>query len=137
MKVSFETAKLAKEKGFKKKSRKSYKQPVVTKRGTDIKEARDYKLMNTDNAYTSITEISYPNEDFYAPTQAVLQKWLREVHDIYVEPLIDPFAGDFWYNLKAFKKNKEKAYKNDLSNNNYNTWEEALEAGLQEALKQI
>lgn len=66
-----------------------------------------------------------------------IQKWLREVHDIYVEPLIDPFAGDFWYTLKAFKRNREKAYKNDLSNNNYNTYEEALEFGINEALKLI
>jgi hypothetical protein len=71
-----------------------------------------------------------------APTQSLLQKWLREVHNI-----------DVWVN-KIGSTNEKKYYFNVMVNNKFvNTtnsnsktflkYEEALEVGLQEALKLI
>jgi len=84
-----------------------------------------------DNRYSSnlIPEIA-------APTQSLLQKWLREVHKISVE------STSCWWDdgKKEFEYN---VYKKDLGGDSpcslsvFKTYEEALEVGLQEALKLI
>jgi|SRR5690554_5239335 len=58
-----------------------------------------------------------------APTQTILQKWLREVHDIRV--LI--YEGDKPY----------LTYQHNYSRGHFDTYEEALEEGLYEALLAI
>jgi hypothetical protein len=75
---------------------------------------------------------TYPN----VPTQSLLQKWLREVHEISVE------STSCWWDdgKKEFEYN---VYKKDLGGDSpcslsvFKTYEEALEVGLQEALKLI
>jgi hypothetical protein len=119
--VSFETAKLAKEKGF--------VNILCHYRYWDdsTKELTNEELFGIPNN----------NESFFeAPTQSLLQKWLREVHNI-----------DVWVN-KIGSTNEKKYYFNVMVNNKFvNTtnsnsktflkYEEALEVGLQEALNLI
>lgn len=64
------------------------------------------------------------------PTQSLLQKWLREVHNLYV-------AVPYIWAYKIF--NIQKDNDEDLGNSiiSYASYEEALEAGLIEALKLI
>jgi hypothetical protein len=61
-----------------------------------------------------------------------LQKWLREIHNIivFVAPLI-PDCNEFGVTIYSNK------YSCELNNAFYKTYEEALEIGLQEALKLI
>ena len=95
--ITFETAKLAKEKGFK-------------------------------FQYAWIPEIDN------LPTQSLLQKWLREQHNLEV---ISMHADDFvWWKVKVRRLSKVGAeiIKTEME---FNTYEEALEKGLQEALKLI
>jgi hypothetical protein len=107
--ITFETAKLAKEKGF--------------------NEICEYGYFDRDDEI--ILDISDHNNsdnlDISAPTQALLQKWLREVHNInvYCQP-VDYENTDKWFN-------------NIASHNPpfTGTYEEALEVGLQEALTLI
>lgn len=81
-----------------------------------------------------------PWEEDYHKTayQAELQDWLRTVHDIYVA--IDRSACG-WY--IALQRTDEVFIKTSFiikgpnSENAWDTYEEALEAGLQEALKLI
>jgi hypothetical protein len=119
--VSFETAKLGKEKGF--------VNILCHYRYWDdsTKELTNEELFGIPNN----------NESFFeAPTQSLLQKWLREVHNI-----------DVWVN-KIGSTNEKKYYFNVMVNNKFvNTtnsnsktflkYEEALEVGLQEALNLI
>jgi hypothetical protein len=136
--ITFETAKLAKEKGFLHSSTTYYSpefgdvekikycqtgSPLYWKLGTG----------KNDNRYSSnlIPEIA-------APTQSLLQKWLREIHNIHI-----------WINT-TFQDNKigYEAWVDVFKNNCFQeqqfdiemygkTYEEALEVGLQEALKLV
>ena len=131
--ISFETAKLAKEKGVK----------------LDING-----LYWEDGSYDS-GENALVYEEFQdvmsAPTQSLLQKWLREVHNCFID-ILPHRDGDsknkqwkskkdvFWsvevdYYGKDFKI--ELTDDADFTQHFNNTYEEALEIGLQEALKLI
>ena len=112
--ISFETAKLAKEKGL--------------------------TYNNVGQSYRPDGRFTYGRNDdlFYpAPTQSLLQKWLREKHNIHI--VVNPTIEMHWtfglINLgnENIKLNGPIVY----NNHDYNTYEEALEIGLQEALKLI
>ena len=127
--ISYETAKLAKEKGFDEKVYREYDKSGYLR---CTSKSADVVLGPYDELLKS-TE--YP-----APTQSLLAKWLREVHNIH----ITLFPED--------KDDKTKIWISKLYTLNYGedsevsylkqggtkiTYEEALEAGLQEALKLI
>lgn len=125
--ITFETAKLAKEKGFRLQSNPF---GYVTK----------FYNHNTKTllAYgrTGKTDLS---KAYYAPTQSLLQRWLREVHRIYVyiKPIhnldINGLMLDNWEicieDYMGSKFLEESIY--------IHGYEEALEVGLFEALKLI
>lgn len=71
----------------------------------------------------------------YAPTQSLLQRWLREKHLIMVN--VAPFwsrGGNRKYSAaNSFDKPHEKAFRTKA----FDTYEEALEEGLQKALKTL
>ena len=132
--ISFETAILAKEKGF--------------------KNACDW-FVNKDNEHIFMPDLLYPNnseyshnpeedpevvewEEFmktlaFAPTQSLLQKWIREVHDMSIK------IDDYYTNSRLrFDYNVcELGSQEDNPVGIFETYEEALEIGLQEALKLI
>ena len=111
--ITFETAKLAKEKGFKYSELSYYDGELDLSNCFDVIEPRKRT----------------PENMVYAPTQSLLAKWLREKHNIH---------------LIAYKNINIDGYDwcyittDGITNiNSYKTYEEALEAGLQEALKLI
>lgn len=127
--IQFETAKLAKEKGFDISVVNFY----TTGKKNYLTNTRNYD----DDGYAESNWNnglgSYPTSPDYvecsAPTQALLQKWLREKCNIEVF-------------VKSEYKNKVKIgfyYGGNLEYSKpiYKTYEEALEEGLQEALKLI
>lgn len=59
-----------------------------------------------------------------------LQKWLREVHNIII-------SINFNHDIKQYCNSIEDTYYYEFYYDWYNTYEEALEVGLQEALKLI
>jgi len=118
--ITFETAKLAKEMGF-----QSYTSFYYSE-GMEIKGTK-MGMHGNPNAYGGIS----------APTQSLLQKWLREKHKIVVIP---------WYYHNEIANGDVYDYRiTDIAGkyedyepvNDYKTYEEALEEGLQEALKLI
>jgi hypothetical protein len=128
--ISFETAKLAKEKGFKLQSNPF---GYVTK----FYNHNTGALLSYGR--TGRTDIS---KAYYAPTQSLLQKWLREKHKINVKsnylPNIPGYRCLFVpMTDKISAKEKYKLFSKYYGIINYDTYEEALEAGLQEALKLI
>lgn len=67
---------------------------------------------------------------YKAPTQALLQKWLREIHNIDLwAAKYTRYGGKTEYIFHIFEKNPNPWF--------FNTYEDALEKGLQEALKLV
>ena len=118
--ITFETAKLAKEKGF---TQNPYKIPY------------SYRYEFTDNTGCVLSySLFNPSSNICtAPRQSILAKWLREKHNIIV--LVDYEGIDGYYYKYYYYINEVQKY--DASGKNYITFEEAYEIGLQEALKLI
>jgi len=114
--ISFGTAKLAKEKGF--------DEPVYA-----IYSGNQLGIFTEND--TIFNKWNHCRDATYsAPTQSLLQKWLREKHSIDV--LVDKgFLCDNY--------SHEIYHKNDMFESEYifKTYEKALEKGLYEALKLI
>jgi hypothetical protein len=73
--------------------------------------------------------------DIEFPTQFVAQKWLRETKNLHIE--ISYMYGNYWiYDILTIP-NHDLVGLSDRPIVRYNTYEEALEAGLQETLKLI
>ena len=124
--VSFETALLAKEKGF-----------IQTETFYGISSSLIYDVNKKAKPSYQKTQ----EDEVDAPTQSLLQKWLRERHGIQTEISMGvKYINDKLTNLYSYsifscspqlKINWKFSYKKPI------TYEEALEAGLLEALKQI
>jgi len=133
--ISFETAKLAKEKGF-----IGYPSSIAYKKdGSKVTTYEECATTNEDGI-EGLESLFEKGTICIANPQSVLQKWLREVHNI--EVLISIFPKQM-----RERMNKEK-YCGYILNEDWNptipstgtfckTYEEAIEAGLQEALKLI
>jgi hypothetical protein len=112
--VKLETAKLAKEKGFNVKCENFYN------RGSG------YRLQN-DSIIRTGADVIYE-----APTQSLLQKWLREKYNIHVEiTWVDTLSNIYVYHIST----TGNAIRPDSQF--YNSYEEALENGLLEGLNLI
>lgn len=116
--ISFETAKLAKEKGFGKTLETIYPHSYL--------EDGKIVLNSCNNTEEGL---------FSAPTQSLLQKWLRDIHNIHINVSNLHLSKGEWreqaYNLD------EGHYKGAPAGFHFKTYEKALEIGLQEALKLI
>ena len=125
--ISFETAKLAKEKGFK------IPTPVMYK-GNEKSYGHNNEWGIDEQRLDG--KFPYRNQQWYSiPTQSLFAKWLREKHEIYVTSQIGnlDFINTYHYDIRYIDKNKFIC----KVKGNFKTYEEALEAGLQEALKLI
>lgn len=124
--ISFETAVLAKEKGFNLHS--------IPK--CFAKENNSGNLLSemwADSLTDDVTLIAYQ------PTQSLLQKWLREKHEIFVDININDFGHD-WYICETYKdvyKRKYTIMPGGASIWSWHAYEDCLEKGLFEALKLI
>lgn len=128
--ISFETATLAFEKGFPQEPNK-LRVPYYNYKGEikgDVTEFLKRHLKNEDTT-------GYENVS--APTQSLLQKWLREVHKINVEsnylPNVEKY-GCLYIPMSGKAKPSDLKY---VDKRRFDKYEEALEVGLQKALKQI
>ena len=141
--ISFETAKLAKEKGFDEACAWIYYNPPkimypLTKHSYII------KLDYSTNGPRKYNFYKKPPKDgierYHACNQALLQKWLREVNNIFMNIIYD--GNDEVFRVEIIKKNKDRTrivffIKDGDYRVEFNTYEEALETGLKEALKLI
>ena len=137
--ITFETAKLAKEKGSN----------ISTIYGFDLDGSELFNILY-------LTEWNHKKSKvgkifFSRPSQSLLQKWLREEYNCYID-ILPHRDGDsknekwktkedvFWLvEVDYYGKNFEIEYteESDFSQTFIKTYEEALEIGLQEALKLI
>ena len=162
--ISFETAKLAKEKDFNILQHSYYFEDGEFKenslKGTNGYYGEEYEFnlsefnenwndkwltkKTGDRCFGCSKQKGYL-ETFSAPTQSLLQRWLREVHNIYVESYHDLTSDGTkiqFYTSWGFLQQKDKNGNRNVNGwydeyNDWKTYEEALEIGLQEALKLI
>ena len=146
IRITFETAKLAKKKGFDIKGQNVFdlknNNKIINFKDLAIQEFIDdvETAGYLDKAFNYLKEDinrtdDNNDKDYYllAPTQSLLAKWLREKHNIIV--LVDYEGIDGYYYKYYYYINEVKKY--NASDKNYITFEEAYEIVLQEALKLI
>lgn len=124
--VTLETAKLLKEKGF--------KEDVFTFYEVDCVEG-DMILSETYNESENFNE---KNDCLSAPTQSLAQKWLRETQNIHI--CVYNCACGYGYEISKADNGTHitsSVYEGPNDGGEWDTYEEALETGLQEALKLI
>jgi hypothetical protein len=123
--ITFQTAKLAKEKGFDEIVDKIY----MTNHTVEVLFENINTLKHSDGNNPFVS----------APTQSLLQKWLRDIHNIQIN--IENYHSikeEKPYSVYVeYMNNGHWTYKDFDEINDYNTYEEALEKGLQEGLKLI
>lgn len=128
--ITFETAKLAKEKGFPQEPNRR-KVPYYNYKGEFKGDVTDFLRKYLREEDTSDVE------SVSAPAQSLLSKWLREKHEIYVTPR-ESYAFDQTLEFVCSVNNIFVNHgNNDEPINRFKTYEEAYEVGLQEALKLI
>lgn len=110
--VTLETAKMLIKKGF-----------------NECRNVVDISNMSNDDL---------PKRCFSQPTQSIVQKWLREVKNLHIE-IYRNACGYGYIIVKAnngtWREDDDAKGPND--GGNWDTYEEALEAGIQEVLKLI
>ena len=137
--ISFDTAKLAKEKKFNIPCENFYIEYI----DDDVADLFNYE----EQRGSGYAELYRNNQEFKysAPTQSLLQKWLREVHKIIVtsKPYQDDVSNEtdediefqtLWENEIV---NVKDSYNTFSDNTFHHSYEEALEIGLYQALKLI
>lgn len=150
--VSFETAKLLKEKGFSEWCFKCYGVAVLHN-GADISFDEECELKDEGRE----NEIEYveggrlydygcKNRDKYsrvwaAPTLWVAMKWLREVHNLVIEPYRT--ACGYLYTISSIpygstKYDNSQAFNgDDEDSGQWSTWENACEDGIKYCLENL
>ncbi|MEO3534148.1 hypothetical protein ABG835_04905 [Phocaeicola vulgatus] len=124
--VTLETAKLLKEKGF--------KEDVFTFYEVDCVEG-DMILSET---YDESENFNEKNDCLSAPTQSLAQKWLRETKNIHI--CVYNCACGYGYEISKADNGTHitsSVYEGPNDGGKWDVYEDALEAGLQEALKLI
>ena len=124
--VSFKTAKLAKEKGFNIEIKYYYDFKKFGKRPLGF-----FGKLNANDLtqWDNTLKQNKPAEYISAPTQSLLQKWLREVHKIIIIIDLEVQSKKYYFKIYSGISIFEGYY--------YNTYEECLEVALQFALNKI
>ena len=117
--VSFDTAKLLKEAGFEANLKTRY-----------VEEEKDEWAFWESG--TKRSDYNYFDDTISCPTQALAARWLREVHNIFIQ--LNPTFDGWLLDLFDLKKHQ---YILTNKNANADSYEQALEDGLQEAIKLI
>ena len=118
--VTLETAKMLKEKGF-----NEYCKNVISDKGL---------MMET----IFRTSKDLPKSFYSCPMQSIAQKWIRETKNLHIS-IIRNACGYGYAIVKADSGTwmEDDNFKGPNDGGNWDTYEEALEAGIQEALKLI
>lgn len=128
--ISLKTARLAKKQGFKERCYYFFNE------GSGWKIQEDYMLRQ--------------DKTIEAPSQSLLQKWLREEKDILVEVTFSSRLSrklyeaahekpslNFSWKIYTSIKDPSHFFPEFWTDDTFETYEEALEKGLQEALKMV
>jgi len=85
---------------------------------------------------TEFPECICPCDLVYKPTQSLLQKWIRDIHNIHI--IIEILANSSWtYTLSKTNKRQVAEVDTDFTWTYHKSYELALESGITEALNYI
>lgn len=145
--VSFEVAKLLKEKGF---DKSILAKDIISKYATESRNCCGYSMVRID-----VGELLHPyyhesicfdsETDILAPTQQMVMRWLREVHNLYIsiDCRCDKAGIYFCFDIFRFtEKQYDFLYCSGPNEFDYDapvdyTYEEATEAAIKYALKNL
>ena len=139
--VTFKVAKLAKEKGFDEECGEFYCEDKSQKRITRISCNRH--VTSFDYCTNSMLEDYYPPHEYCyiaAPTQSLLQRWLREEKGIVVEVICLPTtrtSSKYEYKRHLFWGSDGHYLEGEYGDEIYDTYELALEDALKYALENL
>jgi hypothetical protein len=139
--ITIETAKLLKEKKFNIGVHASYTEYLKTHKSDDPSFAMKKEEVELDESCFFINNYvmsDYSNKNYTmyaAPTQSLVARWLREVHGLQVYAHSNTKNGEGKY--KDYVVYINGAYFNDARDEEYDTYEKAMEFGLYNALTQI
>lgn len=132
--VSFEIAKLLKEKRFDCNTNCYYIENSVTMTlcYSPIKENHNASIENNELD----VRINISSGKMSAPTLQMARKWLREEHNIYIDVLLlnHDYEGNYGY---VIQNTTTKDYLATSKNNSYNTCEEAAEEAIKYCLENL
>lgn len=135
--ITFETAKLAYEKGYRQLTANWYNpNGVLIPYQLELTGDEELEAVTIKDIYDFNELCGFYKDHLQAPTQSALQKWLRDVHNI--DAWVSPYMGDpsaKGYGGCIVKDKKSVTLCDD--NLDRDTHEESLEATLQESLKLI
>ena len=124
--VSFEIAKLLKEKGFDEDCWCWYEEDGYLRESND-----DFGVQS--NSWHVVDDDEF---NCSAPTPQMAMKWLREVHKIFIEISVSiDLNGKYHY--RYFILNKECKYVIDIEDQMFDTYEEACEAAIKYCLENL
>ena len=121
--VSFDTAKMLKEAGFEANIKTIY-----------VEEEKDEWAFWESG--TKRSDYNYFDDTIACPTQALAARWLREVHH-YVVCVWYSAEHEKWFYAHGNLDNMMFDEEYSISDFIYDSYEQALEAGLREAIKLI
>jgi len=140
--IWLETAKLAKEKGYDIAANGCYTEYLVTKIDPEYPEGggpfgmtKGEIVLSADYFANNWEQTDYSNENYFmcaAHTQTLLAAWLRVKHNIQVYACSQTIDGNGKYRDYVAHVNNLEI--NDARDEEYQTYEEAMEVGLQHAL---
>ena len=121
--VSYEVAKLLKDKGFDGVCRYYY--PDCHTNLVSYVDCRQYNIFN--------------NESCIAPTHQMACKWLREEHNLFIFPFPQMNTNKFWTEIYQLSDNQEweNLYCESIDLQDYSAYEEAVEAALKYCLENL
>lgn len=132
--VSFEVAKLLRDKGFDAKCRYYY---IQTKEMFEI-DTRYHTALTTQELL-DLQNIGEKEDRYAAPTQAIAMRWLREVHNLSVE--VYRTACGYIGCITAIPSGTDIKFLetdgDDLASGAYTKWEYACEAAIKYCLENL
>lgn len=130
--VTFDTAKLLREAGFDVPTRGIYR----ANRTGEYSFAEYVSKQTTDDLSWNISDgFRY---EYLAPTQSLAARWLRDIHGIVVDVVFEPpKRGKDWRYFIGDMEDMVWAGDFIPSDGRYGTYDEAMEAGIEEALQLI
>lgn len=123
--VSFEIAKLLKEKGF------------------DCLCHSYFRKDNPNNLVKETCSANWNDTPFFTsrPTLQMTMKWLREVHNLFIQICIIPHTTitieQKYYLFTIHKNRRTLAFRKDFPSEYYSTYEEACETGIKYCLENL
>jgi len=134
--VSFEVAKLLKEKGFDEKCQCSYRKKLVNNKIVDEEElfiSANLMLTNSELENKPYGHIVYCS----TPTLQMAMKWLRNTFYLEIYPFHDAIqeSNDWWYRIEYHSKGCSLI--KDESDAIYKTYEQACEAAIKYCLENL